>query len=149
MPKSKEKAPIEVNAQYVKSSSFNSPDAPKSLIGTKEKMDVEVGIDVNAHAVGKNIYEVDLIIRVHATREKDTVFTSDLVYSGMFTINEVENEEELRQLLFLYCPNLLFPYARKLVSDSIASGGFAPFMINPVDFAKICAQHLEVDKKSA
>ena len=32
-------------------------------------------------------------------------------------------------------PRLLFPYARSIVTSMTRDGGFAPLLINPIDFA--------------
>ena len=46
-------------------------------------------------------------------------------------------------LLGSYCPNLLFPYAREVVSDLVAKGGFPPMLLAPVNFDALYAQHLQ------
>jgi preprotein translocase subunit SecB len=35
------------------------------------------------------------------------------------------------------CPRYLFPFARRLVADLSAEGGFPPLMLEPMDFAAI------------
>ena len=37
------------------------------------------------------------------------------------------------------CPRFLFPFARRIIADLTAEGGFPPFMLEPIDFAGIYA----------
>jgi preprotein translocase subunit SecB len=50
-------------------------------------------------------------------------------------------EDELGQLLGSYCPGILFPYAREAVSAMVSKGGFPQFLLTPVNFDIMYAQH--------
>ena len=50
----------------------------------------------------------------------------------------------LEQILLVYCPNLLFPYLRRIVSNMVVDGGFPPLMLDPIDFAALYAKRKEV-----
>jgi len=41
-----------------------------------------------------------------------------------------------------YCPNVLFPYARQAISDMVAHGGFAPLVLQPINFEQVYAEQL-------
>ena len=41
--------------------------------------------------------------------------------------------------LMIECPRYLFPFARRLISDVTAEGGFPPFQLDPIDFAGVYA----------
>ena len=45
--------------------------------------------------------------------------------------------DDLEQVLLIECPRYLFPFARRLIADLSAEGGFPPFMLEPIDFAAI------------
>ena len=40
-----------------------------------------------------------------------------------------------------YCPNLLFPYAREVVSDLVSKGSFPQLVLQHVNFDALFAQH--------
>jgi len=40
-------------------------------------------------------------------------------------------------VLMVECPRYLFPYARRVISDLTAEGGFPPFMLDPIDFGAV------------
>jgi preprotein translocase subunit SecB len=43
----------------------------------------------------------------------------------------------IEQILLVYCPNLLFPFVRKIICDTTMAGGFPPLMLDPIDFAAL------------
>jgi preprotein translocase subunit SecB len=42
--------------------------------------------------------------------------------------------------LATYCPNVLFPYARQVVSDLVLNGGFPPLLLQPINFDALYAE---------
>lgn len=40
-------------------------------------------------------------------------------------------------ILAVMCPNILFPYLRALVSDVSVRAGFAPVLLNPINFEEL------------
>lgn len=142
-PKAEEGAaavpPIQINAQYIKDLSFEAPATP-GIFGKmqSESPDVTINVDVNAHPVQENLYEVQLHIRGTCAVGEETAFISELVYGGLFTINVPE--EHLQPMLLIECPRLLFPFARNIVADTTRDGGFPPLMLAPVDFVAMFQQ---------
>ena len=59
----------------------------------------------------------------------------DLKYAGVFTLNQEDTEKEM--ILLVHCPALLFPYARRIISDLTRDGGYLPLMISLIDFLKL------------
>ena len=144
MTKQEEKKPqVLINAQYVKDLSFESPDAPFSFTKVKEAPKIDLNLDVQVKNIEKDNYEVTIAITAKAIMEKDkeTLFICELQYSGLFTVADCETEEQKEQILLIYCPNLIFPFARRIIADASRDGGFQPLMINPVDFAALYMQH--------
>ena len=41
----------------------------------------------------------------------------------------------LEQVLLIYCPNLLFPFIRRIITNLSTDAGLAPLMLDPIDFA--------------
>ena len=76
---------------------------------------------------------------------QDGVIEVDL--AGVFEISGFVNEQ-LRQMLGSFCPNILFPYAREVISDLVVRGGFPQLLLAPVNFDALYAQHTEDQKKS-
>ena len=58
-------------------------------------------------------------------------------------------EENLEPLLAIACPNILFPYAREVVSESITRAGFAPVLLQPVNFEALYAARAQQQQEAA
>lgn len=130
---------IIINVQYIKDLSFENPGAPASLVGNKETPKIDVSVDVQIQKLAENSFEVALAVTANANVNDKKLFLVELNYAGIFTINVPA--EELEPVLMIYCPNMLFPYARRIVSDSVRDGGFPPLMLDPIDFAMLYQRH--------
>ena len=141
-------ASIGVLAQYVKDLSFENPNAPRSLQMLQQTQpQIQVNVNVGAKKVADDVYEVDLKIDVTAKQEEETAFVVDLLYSGLFGLRNFP-EEQLEPFLIVSAPSLLFPYARRIVSDATRDGGFPPLMLEPVDFGGLYLQQKAQQQQS-
>ncbi len=129
---------IRILAQYIRDLSFESPHAPESLRAGGPQPQIDLGVELNARGRDDGFFEVELKLTARALREPDTVFHVELVYAGLFQIVGVI-EPDLEPVLMVECPRYLFPFARRIISDLTAEGGFPPFMLEPLDFAGIYA----------
>ena len=59
----------------------------------------------------------------------------------MFRIQNVP-QEHLHPLVMIECPRLLFPFAREIIATAVRNGGFAPLLLDPVDFVALYQQRL-------
>lgn len=132
---------IRVMGQYVKDLSFENPSAPGSLRGGGGQPQIDMGIDVRARPAEADTFEVELALSAKATRGEDTVFIAELVYGGLFQIRNLD-ERARDPFLLIECPRILFPFARRILSDATRDGGFPPLMLEPVDFAALYRQQL-------
>ena len=127
---------IRVLAQYIRDLSFENPRAPDSLNIGATPPQMDIGVEMNARGRPDGYFEVDLKLTAAAQREGAAVFHCELVYGGLFQITGVP-EAEMEPVLMTECPRFLFPFARQIISDMSAQGGFPPFMLDPIDFTGI------------
>ena len=121
------------NTQYVKDISFENIKVPNSLYNeTKSK--INVSININANSILDRKHEVILEIKVTSIKNSDFEYIIDLKYAGIFTIKKTVNANEKEKLICIQCPSLLFPYARRIISDLSRDGGYLPLYILPIDF---------------
>lgn len=136
---------IRVLAQYVKDISFENPTAPNSLLpppaGTPQPT-IEVTVDVAAKRLADVDFESELRINAKSLRGTDTLFLVELVFAGVFRIENAP-PEMLEPILLIEAPRQLFPFARRIVADVTRDGGFLPLLIDPVDFATLYRQQRE------
>jgi preprotein translocase subunit SecB len=83
--------------------------------------------------------EVLLTITVEAKQGDATLYLVEVKQAGVFMITGT-SVEDLKRLIGSFCPSLLFPYAREVVSDLIIKGGFPNFLLPLVNFEALYAQ---------
>lgn len=123
---------VAILTQYVKDLSFENPNAPASL-QTEGQPQIDVNVGVNARRANETTFEVELKITATAKVGEMTSFVVDLLYAGLFGLQHVP-EEALEPFLIIEAPRILFPFARRIVADSVRDGGFPPLMLDPIDF---------------
>ena len=126
---------LNILTQYIKDLSFEAPGAPGSLRPREKGPEISIGVNVNANPMGED-YDVNLTINGKAVVGEETLFVVELVYGGVFRLQNFKREHVL-PVLFIECPRILFPFARQIVSDATQSGGFPPLRIDPIDFAQM------------
>lgn len=121
-----------VHGQYIKDLSFENKNAPASLM-VQDQPQINISFDIKVDMVDENTFEVTAITQVKADAKEQNLFLVELTYSGLFSV-EASGEEELEKVLLVQCPNYLFPYIRRIVSDVTRDGGFIPLLLQPIDF---------------
>jgi preprotein translocase subunit SecB len=124
---------IQILGQYVKDLSFENPGAPANAPGRPQ---IDLGVDLQARRTEAERFEVELKLRVSAKAEDRPLFLLELLYAGLFAIQNAP-EEIVQQFLLIEAPHILFPFARRVVADVIRDGGMPPLMIEPIDFAAL------------
>tara|TARA_A100001015_G_scaffold87202_1_gene96936 strand:- start:5008 stop:5454 length:447 start_codon:yes stop_codon:yes gene_type:complete len=126
---------LTVNSQYIKDLSFENPNSPESLSNKGGLPKINVDINVFAKPLTKKLYEVTLSINGKANKKDLKVFELELAYSGLFSLPEINlNNDSEKKIMLIEAPQLLFPYARSIVSNVTRDGGFMPLIIQPIDF---------------
>lgn len=129
-------------AQYVKDLSFENPNSPGSLQQTGQPK-LDVSVNLNARAGGNDMYEVELRVTASAKAESGlAMFAVELVYAGLFRLTGAP-QEAVEPFLMVEAPRILFPFARRVIADAVRDGGFAPLMLDPIDFGGLYIQQLD------
>jgi preprotein translocase subunit SecB len=126
---------------YTKDISFETPNSP--AIFTQE-WKPEINIDLNSRSTALNevVHEVILKLTVTCKVGDRTAFLCEVQQAGIFTIGGFA-EDQMGHMLHAYCPNILFPYAREVISDLVTKGSFPQLVLAPINFDAVYAQHLE------
>ncbi|MCG8494301.1 MAG: protein-export chaperone SecB [Sneathiellales bacterium] len=131
---------LSIITQYIKDLSFENPNAPASLNPELPAPAVELGVNVQAKALTEENYEIELRIQVTAKHGEETAFLVELVYGGMFFLKNFP-ADAMEVMCMIECPRLIFPFARRVISDVTRDGGFSPLQLDPIDFAGLFAAH--------
>ena len=132
---------------YTKDVSLEVPNAPEIFL-EQESPEVNVQLQIGVKKLGDDIYEVTLTVTVTAKIGEKTVFLVEVGQGGIFRIKNVP-EDNMAPLLSIACPNILFPYARETVASLITSAGFAPVVLQPVNFEALYASRDQQEQQAA
>lgn len=127
---------------YTRDISFENPNAPQIFAEEKWAPEVSINLTNQVVKVADDLHEVALGVTVTAKLGDKTAYLVEIQQAGEFQTTGFEGGE-LRELLGVYCPGLLFPYLREAVSTLIAKGGFPPLHLAPVNFEALYSQHLK------
>ena len=127
---------------YVKDVSFESPSTPDSFSFKQWNPKIDLNLTNNQRQLEGDLYEVVLSITATVTHEETTAFLVEVQQAGLVAMMGFD-EEEKKYLLGTQCMNILFPYAREVVSDLSVRGGFPALILSPVNFDVLYQQHLQ------
>ena len=139
---------MNILAQYIKDLSFENPNAPSSLAPRETSPQLNINVNVGARPLSETEFEVDIKLQARANHDADVVFQVELLYSGLFRIQNVP-EEHLHAFVMIECPRMLFPFARQIVADATRNGGFPPLLIDPIDFVALYQQNMAAAQAQA
>ncbi len=132
---------------YIKDFSLEVPNAPQIFL-ERESPQVSIQLQSNAQGIGEGVFEVTLTTTVTSKIGEKTVFLVEVGQAGIFRVQNVPSEN-MDPLLSIACPNILFPYAREAVSDAVTRAGFAPVMLQPVNFEALYMSRLQQQQAAA
>jgi preprotein translocase subunit SecB len=125
---------------YVKDLSLEVPNAPQVFM-SNDAPQLEVQLSQAVQSMDGALFEVTLNVTVTAKAGDKTVFLVEVAQAGVFQIRNVP-QAELDPVLGMVCPNVLFPYAREAVSDTVNRAGFPPVLLAPVNFEALYQQRV-------
>jgi len=123
---------LQVVGQYIKDLSFENPGVATAL---NDRPQIELAVDLNATKLAeRDMFEVELKIRVDAKSEGKPLFLLEVAYAGAFRLTNVPDTGTQQMILLIQAPHMLFPFVRRIVADVVRDGGMPPLMIEPIDF---------------
>ena len=131
---------------YAKDISFETPNSP-AVFGSEWKPETDINLRTEAAQIGAEEFEVSLTVTATVKVGEHTAYLAEVQQAGIFAIVGLTSEE-LASVLGSYCPSVLYPYAREMVSDLVIRGGFPPFVLAPVNFDALYA-HQQAEQASA
>jgi preprotein translocase subunit SecB len=126
---------------YTKDISFETPNSPK-IFTEKWEPTVDFNLGTNVDPIENALFEVSLSVTVTVKCAETTAYLVEVTQSGIFSLAGF-SEQEMAPMVGSFCPNILFPYAREVVSDLVAKGGFPQLLLAPVNFDALYAQHVK------
>jgi preprotein translocase subunit SecB len=126
---------------YIKDLSFEAPHSPE-IFRTDWTPEVVLDLNTSVNKIGSEVYEVVIKVIVTVKAKEKIAFLVEVQQAGIFTMKGFA-EDQLSPMLGSFCPNILFPYAREVVSDVVSRGTFPPLYLSPVNFDALYQQYLD------
>ncbi|MAS11462.1 protein-export chaperone SecB [Endozoicomonas sp. G2_2] len=125
---------------YIRDASIEVPNGPR--VFTEEyKPDVNVDLNTRIENLSRETHQVTLTVTVTAKQGERTAYIVEVQQAGVFQIEGFDDDKARGHLLGAYCPSILFPYIRESVGDMVQRAGFPHFLLQPVNFDLLYAQH--------
>lgn len=131
---------------YVKDASFEVPTAE---VFTREwQPELDINLSTNAERLDEDHYQVVLSVTVNNSNAGQVAYVAEVQQAGIFLMKNIP-EEDMPHLLSAYCPNILFPYAREVISDLVTRGSFPQLLLAPVNFDQAYLQSKAAEQGNA
>jgi preprotein translocase subunit SecB len=143
------KTPLfQIQRMYLKDLSLEQPNSPQVLL-EQGSPQVEINLALGAETIGDGMYEVTVTATVTTKINDKTLFLVEAKQGGIFEIRNIA-DEQVRQILGIACPNIVYPYLRAIVSDVCTRAGFPPVVLSEVNFqAMYEAQQAQAQAQAA
>lgn len=123
---------------YVKDISFETPHTP-SIFKEEWAPSVNMQLASEATSISEELAEIVLTVTVTVTLGEKTAYLVETHIAGIFLFKGIPRQV-VEHMAATVCPNILFPFARELVSDLVTRGGFPQLLLAPVNFEALYAQ---------
>ena len=126
---------IELLSQFVKDMSF---EKRKDFIffteeDFKGKTKFSFNIEVENEKRGEDQIVTSLNVNLEAKIDEKTVFILEMTYCGLFKLPNV-SKEILEKQVQVECPKMLFPYIRRIISQTMIESGIPNIDIKNINF---------------
>lgn len=135
---------VQVLAQYVRDLSFENALAQGNLTAPQGQPDIQVQVSLDARKrETEHQFEVISKYRIESKTKDEgkTLFLVELEYAGVFHVEGVP-QDQVHPFLLIECPRILFPFARRIISDVTRDGGFPALNLDLIDFMALYRQEL-------
>ena len=138
---------FQIQRVYLKDLSLEQPNSPAILLEQEQPaVDIQLGID--AQAVAEGIFEVAVTATVTTKIGDRTVFLVEAKQAGIFEIRNVP-QEQMGAIMGIACPQIVYPYLRASVADTVTRAGFPPVHLAEINFQAMYEQQQAAAAASA
>ena len=126
---------------YLKDLSLEIPHAPHVFL-EQQGPEIEIQLDVGGEALADGVYESAVTVTVTAKVGDKTLFLIEGKEGGIFEIRGIP-QDQMPMLLNIVCPNIIYPYLRSNVADTIQRTGLPPVHLAEINFEALYQQRLQ------
>lgn len=131
-------------SQYVKDLSVEVPNSPDAF-QWQDPPQIDVQFNISARTINDEVSEIALKIEIASKCQAGTAFIVDLTYCGLVGMRNLD-DGSMHAFTYAEAPRILFPFARRVVSDAVRDAGFPPLLLEPIDFNGLYVQQLQAQQ---
>jgi preprotein translocase subunit SecB len=129
---------FQIQRVYLKDLSLEQPNSPAILTST-EQPSVDIQLGVGMEQVVDGIVEVTVTATVTTKIEDKVVFLVEAKQAGIFEVRNLP-EDQMGPVIGIACPQIIYPYLRGNVADTIQRAGFPPVHLAEINFQAMYEQ---------
>ncbi|NUF50563.1 protein-export chaperone SecB [Gilliamella sp. ESL0250] len=131
---------------YTKDVSFETNNVPE--IFTKQwQPELNLELNSSSQVLSENVYEVALRVTVTVKQQDEVAYICEVTQAGIFSLIGFD-EGQIQHCVGAYCPNILFPYAREVISSLVNKGTFPQVNLEPVNFEALFINYLQQQQQA-
>ena len=124
---------------FLKGLSVECPNSPQIFLDDWQPH-LDMDLATKANALADDNHEVVLTVTVTVKLKEKVAFLIEAQQAGIFKIANFP-ADQVRPMLGAYCPNVLYPYVREVITNSVMRAGFPQLYLAPVNFDAMYQQH--------
>jgi len=138
---------VDIQKIYAKDISYETVDTPR-IFAEQGNPKITQEMNVSNTVIDEECYEVVLTVTMTVKINDKTAYLIEVNQAGIFNLLGGHTPEETKTALAIFCPTVLFPYAREAISDLSARGGFPPLVLQHVNFLGMYQGYLQKNKEA-
>ena len=123
---------FQIQRIYLKDLSLEQPNSPQILLEQGQPQ-VDINLGLGAEPIADGVYEVTVTATVTTKVNDKVLFLVEAKQGGIFEIRNIP-EDQLKPIVGIACPGIIYPYLRAIVSDVCTRAGFPPVLLAEVNF---------------
>ena len=123
---------FQIQRVYLKDLSLEQPNSPAILL-EQEQPSVDIQLGVEATPIADGLFEVCVTGTVTTKIKDKTVFLVEAKQAGIFELRNLA-QDQMGPILGIACPQIVYPYLRASVADTITRAGFPPVHLAEINF---------------
>lgn len=124
---------IEMRKIFTKDISFEAPHTPE-IFNADWTPQLSQEMHNSHRQIGEDLYESVLTVTVTVKLADKVAYLIEVSEAGIFYLPG-HSDEGLEKAFGIFCPTILFPYVREVVSTFSSRGGFPSLVLPNVNFA--------------
>ena len=124
-------------SKYIKEISFKIPEAKSYYLLEKNIKNYRIKIDVTSKKINENVIEIDTNLYFDPKNKESKDFKMSLIFSSVINFEKKVENEELKKMILIEVPGMVYPEIKKITSFLFEKSGFKEFNLPDMDFKKL------------